>query len=70
MHNSNKMVACTFCKIKGYKHISSRKEWIFGTSMKERDPSVMIKKSKVKISVLVMQRHNQMGTGADGSKKH
>jgi hypothetical protein len=23
MHNSNKMVACTFCRIKGLKHISS-----------------------------------------------
>jgi hypothetical protein len=23
MHNSNKMVTCTFCRIKGLKHISS-----------------------------------------------
>jgi hypothetical protein len=23
MHNSNKMVACTFCRIKGFKHINS-----------------------------------------------
>ena len=69
MHNSNKMVACTFFKIKGYKHISSRKEFIFGTSRKERDPLVMINKSKVKISVLVMQRHKQMGIRAEGNKK-
>ena len=24
MHNSNKMVACTFCRIRGYNDISSR----------------------------------------------
>jgi hypothetical protein len=30
----------------------------------------MIKKPKVKILVLVMQRHNQMGTRVEGNKKH
>jgi hypothetical protein len=30
----------------------------------------MIKKPKVKISVLVIKRQNQMDTGAEGRKKH
>jgi hypothetical protein len=43
-HNSNKMVACTFCRIKGIKHISSiciLRKW-----KKAREPLVMIRRMK------------------------
>jgi hypothetical protein len=54
MHNSKKMVACTFCIIKGSKHISSGcvlKKW-----KKAREPPVMIRRPKAKRPELVMLR--------------
>jgi hypothetical protein len=56
MPNSNKMVACTFCIIKGYKHINSSQDCIFEAWRMERDPLVMREKPKANISVLVMQK--------------
>jgi hypothetical protein len=70
MHNSNKMFTCTFCRIRDYNHRISIYEYIFKKWRKDMDHSVMIKKPKVKISVLVMQRHNQMSIGVEGNKKH
>jgi hypothetical protein len=69
MHNSNKMVTCTFCRIREYNYNISRYEYIFKKWRKDRDPSVTIKNPKVKISVLIMHRHKQMVTGAEGNKK-
>jgi hypothetical protein len=67
MHYSNKMVACTFCIIRGCKPISS--ECIFNKWKKERELPAMIKSPKVRISMLVMQRHNPMDTRPNRSKK-
>jgi hypothetical protein len=44
-HNSKKMITCTFCKIKGLKHINSGcvlRKW-----KKVREPLVMIRRSEV-----------------------
>jgi hypothetical protein len=60
MHNSNKMVACTFCRIKGLKHISSGcvlRKW-----KKVREPPVMIRRPKARIPELVMQIQSPMDT--------
>jgi hypothetical protein len=58
MHNSNKMVACTFCRIKGFKHIISR--YVLRKSKKAREPPVMIRRPKSRIPELVMQRQSPM----------
>jgi hypothetical protein len=68
MHNSNKMVACTFCKIKGFKHINSRcvlRKW-----KKVREPPVMIRRPKARIPELVMQRQSPMDVREKENKKH
>jgi hypothetical protein len=54
MHNYNKMVACTFCRIKGFKHINS--ECVLRKQKKARDPPVMIRRLKARIPELVLQR--------------
>jgi hypothetical protein len=64
------MVDFKFCRIRGYKHIISIKEFIFKKWNKEREPLVMIKRPKDKILVLVMQRQNQMDTREKCIKKH
>jgi hypothetical protein len=46
-HNSKKMVTCTFCRIKGFKHINSG--CIFRKWKKVREPPVMIRRLKVRI---------------------
>jgi hypothetical protein len=46
MHNSNKMITCTFCRIKGFKHIKLGcvlRKW-----KKAREPPVMIRRPKEK----------------------
>ena len=68
MHNSNKMVTCTFCRIKGFKHINSGcllRKW-----KKEREPLVMIRRPKARIPELVMQRQSPMDAREKESKKH
>jgi hypothetical protein len=60
MLNSNKMVTCTFCRIKGFKHISS--ECVFNKWKKEREFPAMIRRPKVRIPELVMQRQNPTDT--------
>jgi hypothetical protein len=52
MHNSNKMVACTFCRIKGSKHINS--ECVLRKWKKAREPPAMIRRPKARIPELVM----------------
>jgi hypothetical protein len=54
MINSNKMVTCTFCIIKEFKHINS--ECVLTKWKKAREPKAMIKRSKARILELVMQR--------------
>jgi hypothetical protein len=61
------MVACTFCRIKGLKHIISGcilRKW-----KKAREPPVMIRRSKARIPKLVMQRQSLMDTGKKESRK-
>jgi hypothetical protein len=68
MHNSNKMVACTFCGIKGSKHINSGcilRKW-----KKVREPLVMIRREKAKILELVMQRQSPMDVREKERRKH
>jgi hypothetical protein len=58
MHNYNKMVACTFCRIKGLKHINSGcilRKW-----KKVRESPVMIRRLKARIPELIMQRQSLM----------
>jgi hypothetical protein len=68
MNNSNKMVSCTFCRIKGLKHTSSGcilRKW-----KTEREPPVMIRRLKAKILELVMKRHSPMDAKEKESRKH
>jgi hypothetical protein len=68
MHNSNKMVACTFCRIKGFKHINLGcvlRKW-----KKVREPQVMIRRSKAKIPELLMQRQIPMDPRENESRKN
>jgi hypothetical protein len=62
------MVAFTFCRIKGLKHISSGcvlRKW-----KKEMEPPVMIRNPKSKILELVMQRQSPMDAREKESRKH
>jgi hypothetical protein len=52
MHNSNKMVACTFCRIKGLKHI--KLGCILRKWKKAMEPPIMIRRPKDRILELVM----------------
>ena len=68
MHNSNKMVTCTFCRIKGLKHINSGcilRKW-----KKAREPPVMIRRLKARIPELVMQRQSPMDAREKERRKH
>jgi hypothetical protein len=67
MHNSNKKVACTFCRIKRFKHINSR--CILRKLKKVRDPRVMIRRPKARIPDLVMQSQNPMDAREKESRK-
>jgi hypothetical protein len=67
MHNSNKIVACTFCKIKGLKHISSR--FLLRKWKKARETLVMIRRTKARIPELVMKRQIPMDAREKESKK-
>ena len=61
------MVACTFCIIKGLKHIISRcilRKW-----RKVREPPVMIRRPKTRIPELVMQRQSPMDAMEKENKK-
>jgi hypothetical protein len=67
MHNSNKMVSFTFCRIKGLKHIISGcvlRKW-----KKAREPPVMIRRPKAIIPELVMQRQSPMDAREKESRK-
>jgi hypothetical protein len=68
MLNSDKMVTCTFCRIKGFKHIIS--ECVLKKWKKARGPPTVIKRSKARILELEMQRQNPMDTRDEGRKKH
>jgi hypothetical protein len=67
MHNSNKMVTCIFCRIKGFKHI------ILGCILrkwkKAREPPVMIRRPKARIPKLLMQRQSPMDARGKESRK-
>jgi hypothetical protein len=68
MHNSNKMVACTFFRIKGLKHINSGcvlRKW-----KKVREPLVMIRRTKARIIELVMHRQIPMDAREMDRRKH
>jgi hypothetical protein len=68
MHNSTKMVTCTFCIIKGLNNISSGcilRKW-----KKEREPLVMIRRPKAKLPELVMQRQSPMDAREKERRKH
>ena len=67
MHNSNKMVAYTFCRIKGHKHINSG--FVLRKWNKVRDPPVMIRRLKARIIELVMQRQIPMEAREKESRK-
>jgi hypothetical protein len=67
MHNSNKMVACTFCRIKGSKHINSG--CVLRKLKKVREPLVMIRRAKARILELVMQRQSPMDAREKESRK-
>jgi hypothetical protein len=61
------MVACTFCRIKGFKHINSGcvlRKW-----KKAREPPVMIRRPKARILELVMQRQSPMDAREKESRK-
>jgi hypothetical protein len=67
MRNSNKMVACTFGRIKGLKHISLvcvLRKW-----KKARERPVKIRKLKARIAELVMQRQSPMDAKEKERKK-
>jgi hypothetical protein len=67
MHNSNKMVTCTFCRIKGSKHINSAcvlRKW-----KKAREPPVMIRSLKAKIPEWVMHRQSPMDARENESRR-
>jgi hypothetical protein len=67
MHNSNKMVTCTFYRIKGIKHISSGcilRKW-----KKAKEPLVMIRRPKARIPGLVMQRQSPTDAREKESRK-
>jgi hypothetical protein len=67
MHNSKKMVACTFCRIKGFKYINSRcilRKW-----KKAKELPVMIRRPKAGIPELVMQRQSPMDTREKNNRK-
>jgi hypothetical protein len=68
MLNYDKMVTCTFCRIKGFKHINS--ECVLKKWKKVREPPAMIKRLKARIPELVMQRQSPTDARAEGSKKH
>jgi hypothetical protein len=56
MHDSNKMVSCTFFRINGFKYINSicvLRKW-----NKVREPPVRIRRLKANILELVMQRQS------------
>jgi hypothetical protein len=52
--NSEKMVTCTFCRIKGFKLIISK--CVLNKLKKMGEPPAMIKRSKARIPQLAMQR--------------
>jgi hypothetical protein len=54
----------------GVVNISVQYKNVFKKWKKERDIPAMIKRPKVKISELVMQRQNPTDTRVEGSKKH
>jgi hypothetical protein len=62
------MVACTFCRIKGLKHI------ILGCVLrkwkKEREPLVMIRRSKAIIPEFVMSRQSPIDAREKERRKH
>jgi hypothetical protein len=62
------MVACTFCRIKGFKHVSS--ECVFKKWKKAREPPTMIRRPKARIPELVMQRQSPMDAREKESRKH
>ena len=62
------MVTCTFCRIKGLKHINSGcvlRKW-----KKARERPVMIRRLKARIPELVMQRHSPMDAREKENMKH
>jgi hypothetical protein len=68
MRNSNKMVACTFCRIKGLKTHQLRmciEEMEEGEGASNHD-----KDSKARIPELVMQRQIPMDAREKESRKH
>jgi hypothetical protein len=62
------MVACTFYRIKGFKHISS--ECVLNKWKKAREPPTMIRRLMARIPELVMQRQIPMDTREEESRKH
>jgi hypothetical protein len=58
MHNSNKMSACTFCIIKGFKHLNTG--CLLRKCKKVREPPFMVRRPKARIPELVMQRQSPM----------
>jgi hypothetical protein len=68
MLNADKMVTCTFCRIKEFKQIIS--ECVLNKWKKGRDPPSMIKRPKARILELEMKIKYPMDTRAEGSKKH
>jgi hypothetical protein len=62
------MVTCTFCRIKGFKHISSR--CVLIKWKKVRKPPVIIRRPKARIPELVMQRKSPMDARVKESNKH
>jgi hypothetical protein len=68
MHNSNKMVVCTFFIIKGFKHINSG--CVLSKWRKAREPPVMIRRFKAGIPELVMQRQSPLDAREKESRKH
>jgi hypothetical protein len=62
------MVSCTFCRIKGLKHIISG--CVLRKRKKVREPLVMIRRPKARILELVMQRQSPMDAREKDSRKH
>jgi hypothetical protein len=62
------MVICTFCRIKGFKHVSS--EYILNKWKKAREPPAMIRRPKARIPELVMQRESPIDAREKERRKH
>jgi hypothetical protein len=62
------MVACTFCRIKGFEQVSS--ECVLNKWNKVRDPPTMIRRLKARIPELVMQRQSPMDARGKERRKH